>query len=147
MAAQIVVGYDGSEAAKAALEKAVELAKCAAAEITIVCGEDRPPSWIGVTYRGVVSPEVETYWKEVRDQVAAELEEAAALVRDRGVKVATACTGEHPVDLLLKVAHEVGASWIVVGAKGAGMVHHVVMGSTTMKLLHHSDIPVVVVPV
>jgi nucleotide-binding universal stress UspA family protein len=117
-----------------------------AAEITIVCGEDRPPSWIGVTYRGVVSSEVETYWKEIRDEVEAELEEAAARVRAKGVTVATVCNGEHPVDLLLNVAHEVGASWIVVGAKGAGTVHRMVAGSTTMKLLHHSDIPVVVVP-
>jgi nucleotide-binding universal stress UspA family protein len=93
-----------------------------------------------------VSPEVETYWKEIRDEVEAELEEAAAMVRANGVPVATVCTGEHPVDLLLNVAHEVGASWIVVGAKGVGTVHRMVMGSTTMKLLHHSDIPVVVVP-
>jgi nucleotide-binding universal stress UspA family protein len=146
MANKIVVGYDGSDAAKAALDKAIELAKAGDAEITIVCGEDRPPSWIGLTYRGVVSPEMEQYWKEVQDKISAEIEEAAEYVRKAGVKAATACTGDHPVDLMIKVADEVGASWIVVGAQGEGAGHKTVLGSNTMKLLHHTHVPVVVVP-
>jgi len=144
VASKIVVGYDGSDASKAALDKAVELAKCdPGAEITVVCGQDRPPAW--VTYRGP-TVEAQAYIEQIEKEIAADLEEAAKVVSDAGIKVATTCTRDRPVDLLLNVAHEIGASWIVVGAKGAGAVRDVVMGSTTMKLLHKSDIPVVVVP-
>ncbi len=144
MANKIVVGYDGSDASKAALDKAVELAKCGPdTEITVVCGQDRPPTW--VTYRGP-TVEAEAHIAQIEKEIAADLEEAAKVVSAAGVKVATTCTRDHPVDLLLNVAHEIGAGWIVVGAKGAGALHDVVMGSTTTKLLHHSDIPVVVVP-
>jgi nucleotide-binding universal stress UspA family protein len=146
MASKIVVGYDGSDVAKAALDKAIELAKCGDGEITIVCGEDRPPSWVGLTYRGVVSPEMESYWKEVQAKIAAEIEEAAEHVRKADVKAVTACTSDHPVDLIIKVAEEIGASWIVVGSRGEGTGHRTVLGSNTMKLLHHSTVPVVVVP-
>lgn len=145
MANRIVVGYDGSDASKGALDKAIELAKGDPdAEITVVCGQDRPPAW--VTYRGT-TVEAQTHIEEIEKEIAADLEEAAKVVSAAGIKVATTCTRDHPVDLLLNVAHEIGAGWIVVGAKGAGALHDVVMGSTTTKLLHQSDVSVVVVPV
>jgi len=144
MNGKVIVGYDGSEQAKAALAKAIELARAGDdGEVTIVCGQDRPPHW--VTYRGPVV-EMNAYLEELDKEIVKGLEEAAKTVSDAGVKVATTCTREHPVDLILKIADEVGAEAIVVGAKGSGSGHDVVMGSTTMKILHHSTIPVVVVP-
>jgi len=89
---------------------------------------------------------MEVWLKDWRDQVARDMEEAVERVRKAGVRVSSACTRDHPVDLLLNVAHEIQADMIVVGAKGPGTVHDVALGSTAMKLLHHSDIPVVVVP-
>jgi nucleotide-binding universal stress UspA family protein len=142
---KIVVGHDGSKDADAALDAAIEMARQADAEIIIVCGEDRPADWAGMTYRGIPL-EVEHWLAEWDRQVAEDLERAASRAREAGVRVSTACAREHPVDLMIKVAHDVGASWIVVGAKGAGTLHAVVMGSNTMRLLHHSDLPVLVVP-
>ena len=75
-----------------------------------------------------------------------DLEEAAATVRAAGITAATVCTREHPVDTLLTVARETNAGLIVVGAKGTSAVRDAVMGSTTMRLLHHSKVPVLVVP-
>jgi nucleotide-binding universal stress UspA family protein len=145
MATRIVVGYDGSAASDAALDAAVALAKSCDGELTVVSGEDRPGEWARSTFRGIPF-EMQEWIDDWNREVAADLEKAAERARACGVEVGTACTREHPVDLLLRVARNIGASWIVVGAKGAGTLHAVVMGSTTMKLLHHSEIPVIVVP-
>jgi len=144
MNGKVVVGYDGSDMAKAALGKAIDLAKAGDdGEVTIVCGQDRPPHW--VTYRGP-AVEMNAYLEQLDKEIIEGLEEASKVVADAGVKAATTCTREHPVDLMIRIADEVGAEAIVVGAKGSGSGHDVVLGSTTMKILHHSDVPVVVVP-
>ena len=130
----IVVGYDGSQPAKDALAVAVDLARCTAGSTVVVaCGQGHPGPLFGHMY-------------ELEERIVSELEEAAETVRKAGVGAATACTREQPVGTLLTIAKETGASMIVVGAKGSGALHDVVVGSTTMRLLHRSAIPVVVVP-
>jgi nucleotide-binding universal stress UspA family protein len=132
--------------AKAALDKAIDFAgQPDGWEITVVCGEDRPADWSGQSFKGF-GVNMDVWLKDWRAEVAADMEEAVERVRKAGIPVASACTQEQPVDLLLNVAHEIGAELIVVGAKGGGTVHDVVLGRTATRLLHHSDIPVVVVP-
>ena len=50
------------------------------------------------------------------------------------------------MDVLLEAAREKQAAAIVVGSHGEGAVSAAFLGSTALKLLHHSDIPVLVVP-
>ena len=50
------------------------------------------------------------------------------------------------VDVLLEQSREKDAAAIVVGSHGAGAMSAAFLGSTALKLLHHSDIPVLVVP-
>jgi len=147
MSQTVVVGYDGSEQAKAALEVAVGLAKCGGegGRVVVTCGQNRVPGWFGYTYRGP-APGREEYLDEIETHIAEDLEAAAARVRKAGVDAVTACTREHPVDTLISVAADAHADWIVVGATGTGRKHENVIGSTTMKLLHLSKIPVVIVP-
>jgi len=142
----IVVGHDGSDQAKAALEIAIDLARSGAfGRIVIACGQERPPGWFGYTYRGPAVGQ-DQFWDDLETQILSDLEEAAATVRAAGIDAVTVCTREHPVDTLLTVARETGAGLIVVGAKGTSAVRDAVMGSTTMRLLHHAKIPVLVVP-
>lgn len=144
MARRIVVGYDGSDAARDALSAAVDAVESVSdSEILLVCGVDRPPAWIAY---GDADGELDAYVTAVEKQLSADLQRAARRVEEAGIKAEIVCRREHPVDLLLSVAHDTGAGWIFVGARGTGATHHVVMGSTTMKLLHHADVPVVVVP-
>ncbi|MGO8684262.1 MAG: universal stress protein [Thermoleophilia bacterium] len=144
----LVVGYDGSESAKVALTVAIEIASWAqASKIVIACGQGQPSFWSAFTYANwtpAVLPE--GLIDELEAKIADDLEEAAERVRAAGIEATTACIREHPVDTVLRVARETHAALIVVGAKGAGALHDVVMGSTTMHLLHHSEIPVLVVP-
>ena len=50
------------------------------------------------------------------------------------------------VDVLLEQAREKNAAAIVVGSHGEGAMSAAFLGSTALKLLHHSEIPVLVVP-
>ena len=52
----------------------------------------------------------------------------------------------HPVEELMRVAAERDASMIVVGRRGRGGVHGLLLGRVPAQLLHHSRSPVVVVP-
>ena len=50
------------------------------------------------------------------------------------------------LDVLLEASREKAAAAIVVGSHGEGAVSAAFLGSTALKLLHHSEIPVLVVP-
>jgi len=146
MAHKIVMGYDGSKAADAALDKAIALARSGTGwELTVVCGEDRPADWTGSTFRGIPI-DGEEWLKQWRKRVDDDMEKAVSRARDAGVKVASVCSRDEPADLILNAAHDIGAEYIVVGASGAGGVRDVIMGSTAMRVLYRSDIPVLIVP-
>ena len=53
---------------------------------------------------------------------------------------------ERPHEALLKLAAERSARFIVVGGWGESPLRGAILGSTPHKLLHLSEIPVVVVP-
>lgn len=148
MANTIVVGFDGSIAAKAALTQAIDLAKdLPDAEIVITCGHDRTPGWLGYEPLWKAAMEMEKLWDEMETRIAQDLEEAAESVRAAGVKAATACSRGNPAAIVVGVARETGARLIVVGARGAGAQEETtVLGSTTTELLHTAHVPVLVVP-
>lgn len=136
--AALVVGYDGSNCARAALDEAARLAAELGDELVIVFGYD-PGS--------VEAPEGAREHREVirrhGEQVTADaLERAAA----RGVEAEVDLRPERPVEALLAAAaaHETRA--IVVGSYGESPIRGAILGSTPHKLLHHSEHPVLVVP-
>ncbi len=142
----IVVGYDGSEHSKKALDTAIDLAKMVPeGEIMIACAQERQGPAVG--FRG---PEFGTdeMWDELVDKIQKELHEAAERVRAAGIIAGTACTPDSPDVTIVNVARDTNARLIVVGIKGAGAREgqRSVLGSTTTKVLHEAaGIPVLVV--
>jgi nucleotide-binding universal stress UspA family protein len=53
---------------------------------------------------------------------------------------------ERPDHTLLDVAKEEKADMIIIGARGLGTVRRTVLGSVSDYIVHHSPIPVTVVP-
>jgi len=137
MARTMVLGYDGSDGARAALDKAVELAKLEGARIVVVFAYEIPAAYGGETgeYRRAV--------RELGEQTTAE---AVALIRASGVEYEVELVPERPAYGLVDVAERVGASMIVIGTNGEHPIKGVVLGSVPHKLLHISPIPVLVVP-
>lgn len=147
MAEKIVVGYDGSEHAKRALDTAIEWARQTPdSEIIITCSQDRPGPGIG--FRGL-DMGVEEMYEKLVTRIEKELTEAAAVCEKAGVRAATVCTADSPDEAIVKVAQETDARMIVIGVKGVGARKGQLtqIGSTTTKVLHEAGgkIPVLVV--
>lgn len=133
--AGIVVGYDGSDGSKAALSSALDLGKRLGQGLTVVFGFDANP----------VGGEALDYWKAVRQHgesvLATALEEAEAA----GVEVEPLIAEKAPSDALAEIADERDASMIVVGSNGERPIAAAILGSTPHRLLHLSELPVLVV--
>jgi nucleotide-binding universal stress UspA family protein len=141
MAEQIVVGTDGSDSAKLAVNEAVRLAKLLGAELHLVSGF-KPIRDAKITGAPEGAAKV---WAPLPDsKVDAILSEAAAGIRTRGVDVKTHAVQEEPADALVEVAGEVGASMIVVGSRGMHGARRV-LGSVPNAVSHKARCNVLIV--
>ena len=137
MARTLIAGYDGSDCAKAALEKAIEVAGATGDSIVIGFGYEP----------GSYGEEHAAHREEVRkfgERVTAPALERA---REAGVEAALELVAERPVDALISLADAHDARAIVVGTHGESPIRGAILGSTAHKLLHLSTRPVLVVPV
>lgn len=136
--AEMIVGYDGSDCAKAALVKAIELAKATGDGIAVVFGYEPPSMRAG----GPVG-----YQRDLIEQMGRErIAEAMATLEGTGVTATSVEIEELPADALIDVAEQRGASMIVIGTRGESPVVGAILGSTAYKLLHRTTVPVLVVP-
>jgi len=137
MARTIVLGYDGSDGAGFALEKAIELATLEGARIVVVFAYEIPAAYGGETgdYRRIV--------RELAEETTAK---AFPRLEEAGVEYAVELVPERPVSGLVDVAKQTEASMIVIGTNGEHPIKGVVLGSVPQKLLHLSHVPVLVVP-
>ncbi|MGO9751769.1 MAG: universal stress protein [Solirubrobacteraceae bacterium] len=135
----LVVGYDGSEASRAALLFAARQAG-AGGRVIIVHAYELPAELIGGTHD---------------DQLLSQRgERGAALLREIPLQ-AEALAGPHyqteliagaPAPAIAELARRRHADEIVVGARGRGRVR-ALLGSVSHELIHIADRPVVVIPV
>ena len=132
----MIVGYDGSPAAHEALEHALRLGSDLGDRIVIAYGYD--PGGPGEEYR--------THRDAVRKIGEKVTAEGAARAADAGVEVEVVLREDRPVDALMALAAEHGARLIVVGSYGEPPLRSAILGSTPHKLLHLSEVPVLVVP-
>lgn len=137
MASGIVVGYDGSDCAKAALAAAIELAKATGDRITVAFGYH---VWPG-------GGEAGDYRRTLKDHGASMTEEGLAAVQAAGLDGDAAVLDESPADGLVLLVEATGARMIVVGTRGEGPLTGMILGSTAQKLVHRSPVPVLVVPI
>ncbi len=137
MSGDIVVGYDDSIGARAALTQAVAIARGLATGIVLVfCSE--PPS---VNAGGAGDQ------RDVIASIGTEmLAHGIAAVAPSGVAARAEVVDARPVDGLIAVANQVDAPMIVVGHHGEGPLRGALLGATANKLLHQAERPVLVVP-
>jgi nucleotide-binding universal stress UspA family protein len=136
MAGEIVVGYDGTESAQAALGTARELARAIGAKIVIVYGYD--PTRMG--------GEVRDLDQALEERGRTVVNEAAEKAKQAGAEAEGAVVKKKPATALAEVADQLGARFIVVGSYGERPIAGAILGTTPHKLLHMAKIPVVVVP-
>jgi len=136
MSSGLVVGYDGSDYAKAALAVAAELAQLRGEKLVIAFGYQL----------NKVTGEIGDYHHALEELARSRLEEAAALVAGTGVETEAVIMEEAPAKALLDLAESKDARMIVVGTRGENPLHGALVGSTPHKLVHLSTRPVLVVP-
>jgi len=150
MPTTLVLGYDGSDCAKKALAHTVELAKhIDDAEVFVIHAFEFSIGYVpmGMTDSPLMmSSEYDQHVDLVRafgEQAVAEAQQA---LEAAGIHATGEVVEGKAVDVLLETAREKKAAVIVVGSHGEGAMSAAFLGSTALKLLHHSDIPILVVP-
>ena len=136
MSSGIIVGYDGSECAKAALRTALEVGKAYGEKVTIAFGYEVNP----------VAGEVKDYADALRELAHQRVAEAGALAAGQDGEVDAVVIEDSPARALVSLADERDARVIVVGTHGESPLRGALLGSTPHKLLQVSDRPVLVVP-
>jgi nucleotide-binding universal stress UspA family protein len=134
---RIVVGVDGSPAARAALEWAVDECQLRGCTLLVVHALDR-----GDAPAGAAAPPVCAY-----DHFAEELltgHAAVASGRRPGVAVTTMLSRALPADTLVELS--TFAEIVVVGTRGNNVFTSTMLGSVSQRTAAHAHSPVAVVP-
>jgi nucleotide-binding universal stress UspA family protein len=142
MGDSIVVGTDGSQTAKQAVDEAIRFATALGAELHIVSAYE---PLRGARISG--APEgAAKVWAPLPDaNVDATLQEAAALARMRKVPATIHAVEHDPADALLEVAGNVGAGLIVVGNQGMHGAKRLTLGNVPNKVSHRARCNVLIV--
>ncbi|MCW2957732.1 MAG: UspA domain protein [Solirubrobacterales bacterium] len=141
----IVVGTDGSDTARSAVEEAIGLANSIGAELHIVSAYEPVAADRLRVERDQVPADLQ-WMVNPREDVDETLRVAAEGARSGGVdQVAVHARQGDPADAILDVAEEQGADLIVVGNKGMTGAKRFLLGSVPNKVSHHAPCSVLIV--
>jgi nucleotide-binding universal stress UspA family protein len=134
----ILVAFDGSRPAEAALDQAIDLARSQGARLTLI-GVAVSPAWVIAGYAPPL-PSVQ----ELEAEVQRLLDRAAARVPD-DVPVATVVRYGSPAQAILDRVEKGGHDLVVMGSRGHGGIQSLLLGSVSGDVLRRSPVPVLVV--
>src|ERR687897_87353 len=131
---RILLPTDGSKDAVRAAEAASDLAKRCGAELHVV------HVWHDV--RGFAHDFVK---RELRRQGQEILDEQVKKIRASGVEVTKAYLKKgRTSNEVIALSKEIDADLLVVGSRGLGTVRRILMGSQSEEIVHHAQVPVIV---
>jgi nucleotide-binding universal stress UspA family protein len=131
---KIVVGYDGSEPAKRALERAAALAGDQGRIVVVAVGVPSPRSGITIPANRDAE-EIQTG----RD----DLSEARRHLLKRGVQAETVQARGNPAEVLIEASRD--ADLVIVGSRGLNRLERLVLGSVSSRVVHEAACDVLVV--
>jgi nucleotide-binding universal stress UspA family protein len=138
--APVVVGVDGSMAARAAAKIAFQEARLRGSELIVVLAWPPARSWPEAISAAGLPPDpdeidpVEVTLRGIREQYP-------------DVKIRREVRhGDSPAQVIAELALWADAGLIVVGARGSGGFHGLLMGGTCRALVDHAPCPLMVIP-
>jgi nucleotide-binding universal stress UspA family protein len=131
----VVVGYDGSDNARAALAYAASRARAVGAALLAVCAYHSPSDWLGTPY----------YQRALVDHLERSREAVADVDEVAGFEVDTTVIEGPAASVLVRVAQTRDADEVIVGSRGHGRLQ-AALGSVSHELLPSADRPVTIVP-
>lgn len=143
MASTFIVGFDGTDSCKRALDFAVKCANAQGGSIHLVHILEWSP------YTFLSKDEVrERHARKVEEVAAAErfIEPTCVELRKTGLTVTSEVRYGNPTELMCEIAKTQSDAQIFVGRKGASKLKNVLVGSLGLSLVQSSPVPVTVVP-
>jgi len=139
----VVVGYDGSRGAEAALDVALGEARTRGATLRIVGAWHAPAPLVGTTSAPSSAARL---GEDMRVALTEAVDAAAAALRERGgdVEIETVVIEGQAVTVLTGEAAD--ADLLVVGSRGLGGFRGMLLGSVSHQCAQHAPCPVLIVP-
>jgi nucleotide-binding universal stress UspA family protein len=149
----LLIAYDGSPTAATAVRAAASIFRNARASIATVPSEPTVRAGTAVAMLPSMPPEtirqtIDEFDDEARRQADETAEQAVELARTLGLdaEAVTVPPSALAWAALLDAAHRLGAEVLICGTRGRGAFARALLGSTSSSLLHHTDLPLLVVP-
>lgn len=138
---KILVGYDGSDNAKRALERAIALSEGEGAILRIIV--------VVNTILPVYGTTAPYYPPDYAEQVTKEGQKSLAEALNRAKQSTQNASGAvmdgHPVEMILGSADREGSDLIVLGRRGISGVERFLMGGVSSSVVSHSKCDVLIV--
>jgi len=134
----VAVGYDGSTAALAAVEHAIDRAG-PDGRLVVVHAYQVPADYSGASYYSFMLNDASRYAAAVLDRLEGDCERLATIEYTRDISFGAAAPA------IVGAAEVNAADEIVIGSRGVGRVR-ALLGSVAHDVLHHARCPVTVIP-
>jgi nucleotide-binding universal stress UspA family protein len=144
MFSKILVAYDRSSHARAALGHAADIARTQGAALTVLTSYSTVLAWPGVTMPGLTQTIYDELMDSARTEGQASIDEAVKLLPE-GASATTRLVDGAAADAILEEATAGAYDLIAIGSRGRGDVGSMFLGSVSHRVLHSSHIPVLVV--
>jgi len=135
---RILVGLDGSEGSRRALDVAIGLARAAKAELFLISVEELPRYPATIDEVDDEHRSADKFFREIQEEAVQRIN-AAGLVAHRDIRLG------HAAQALPHYALEVGADLLVIGHSGHSGIWGRLLGTTADKVVEHAPCSVLVV--
>jgi nucleotide-binding universal stress UspA family protein len=151
MGSPVLICFDGSEDAEAAIASAAQ--DLSGSEAVVLTVWEPAASWVPYDPATILTAPVSRLASNalgldeaVRDVARERMERGTALAAEAGFQATGRLEEGKPWRVICQVADALGADPIVVGARGLGRVESALLGSVSSAVVHHAKRPVLVVP-
>jgi nucleotide-binding universal stress UspA family protein len=125
---RILVAYDGSEGARAALNQGIELARTLSAELTSISVEEHLPHYAAsVSEVKAAKEQIDEYFRTLTKQ-------ARDLAAMSGIELDTVIRQGHEVETIVTTAREGRFDLLILGYHGHSGIFGRIMGSTAQSI-------------
>jgi nucleotide-binding universal stress UspA family protein len=140
---KILLATDGSENGRRTVEKVIKLSASMSAPVEVhVLNVQESPVVYGAAEIYLPYEKAEALVKEAGQRIA---DDAAEALRSAGLSPRPEVAVGEVAPTIVGRAAQLGCDLIVMGTRGMGAVRNLVLGSTATKVLHLTDIPVLLV--
>jgi nucleotide-binding universal stress UspA family protein len=141
----ILVAFDGSPPAEVALRHAIDLAQAEGARLTLLTAS---PSYLDVASRamaGGTTINLDEVAQQLQDDAKATLDAASAQI-PASVPSETVVASGPPAQMVLEQVRNGQHDLVVMGSRGRTGLGAMLLGSVSHNVVHHSHVPVLIVP-